>query len=103
MKRYPNPWFLVPVLAAAATGALIGRNLARVSCLSTTSAVAESCPGREVTFAVIGFLGAAVGVAIVIVLVIRSMAEWHQHRSGALPEAPGPGCEAEPVEEEERE
>ncbi len=101
MKRYPNPWFFLPVVAAGVAGALIGRNFARVACLPVEAdAVAAGCGGRELLWAVLGALGAAVGVAVVIVLAIRSLAEWrhYQRGEGDRPEA---GCEREEREDGE--
>jgi hypothetical protein len=45
-----------------------------------------------VTFAVIGFIAGTIGMAIVVVLAFRSLAEYNEARSRGQ-EPPGPGCE----------
>lgn len=96
MKRYPNPWFVVPVLIATVAGVLIGRNFARVSCLPNAleSLPAEGCVGREIAFAVVGGFVAFFGVAVVSVLVIRSLREWREYEAGERGQ-PAAGCEPE--------
>ncbi len=79
MRRL-NPWFITPVLVAAAAGALIGRNVARVSCAPVATDATCSGGGNQVAFAIIGAIVAAIGVAIVVALVIRSLAEWRHAR-----------------------
>lgn len=101
MKRYPNPWFVVPVLAAAAAGALIGRNFARVSCVSTEAdGPSGDCLGREIAFGIAGGIIAFIGVAVVAVLVIRSLREWREYQAGDRGQ-PSAGCEAPPGDAEE--
>ncbi len=84
MRRLPNPWFLLPVLGAAALGALLGREVARVTCSFGADAVEtgrQGCPGFEVVAAIGGAIVAAVGVAVVVTLAIRSLAEWRETRA----------------------
>jgi len=69
-----NPWFAFPVIAAGVAGALIGRSVAEITC--TPVDVDTACDAPEVLFAIVGAVVAVVGVAIVSVLVIRSLAEW---------------------------
>ncbi len=83
MRRLPNPWFLLPVLAAAALGGLLGREVARVTCSFGSDALEAGragCPGFEVFAAIAGALVAAAGVAVVVTLAIRSLAEWRETR-----------------------
>lgn len=96
MKRYPNPWFVIPVLVATAAGVIIGRNFARVACLPNVleSEAVEGCVGREIGFAIVGGLLAFVGVAVVAVLVIRSLREWREYQEGER-ERPAAGCETD--------
>jgi hypothetical protein len=78
MKRI-NPWFIVWVAAAGVAGALIGRNVARVSCVPVEQGAAGCDPGAtEVVLAVIGAIVAMVGVGIVVALVMASLAEWRR-------------------------
>lgn len=66
----PNPWVAVPVLVAAGVGWFVGSSVARVSCQP------ESCTGDEVLWGTIGAFVGFVGVLVVSVLVVRSLAEW---------------------------
>ncbi|MDH3731527.1 MAG: hypothetical protein OES13_10475 [Acidimicrobiia bacterium] len=71
-----NPWFAIPVIAAGVAGALIGRNIARVTCTPLEAETICDPGSSEVVLAVIGAVAAMIGVGVVIVLVIRSLAEW---------------------------
>ncbi len=99
MKHLPNPWFLVPALIAAAAGALVGRTIARVSCTigpDSLEAGTRGCLGWEIGTAIVVAIVAFVGVAVVLTLAFRSLAEWNEARvAGTAP--PEPGCETEPA------
>ncbi len=69
-RLLPNPWVAVPVLIAAGIGWFVGSSVARVSCRP------DSCVGDEVLWGTLGALVGFVGVLIVAVLVVRSLAEW---------------------------
>ncbi len=69
-RLVPNPWVAVPVLVAAAVGWFVGSSVARVSCRP------DNCTGDEVLWGTVGALVGFVGVLIVSVLVVRSLAEW---------------------------
>jgi hypothetical protein len=70
--RLPNPWVMVPVLAAFLIGGVVGWSVMTVGCRP------EGCP---VTAALVGTLAAfvtAAGVLIVAVLAVRSLGEWQE-------------------------
>lgn len=69
-RRLPNPWVAVPVLLAAAVGWFVGSSVARVSCRP------DSCTGDEILWGSVGAIVGFVGVLVVAVLVVRSLAEW---------------------------
>ena len=69
-RRLPNPWVAVPSLVAAAVGWFVGSSVARVSCRPA------SCTGDEILWGSMGAVFGFVGVLIVSVLVVRSLAEW---------------------------
>lgn len=79
--RRVNPWVVIPVAAATLAGGVVGALVTQVSC----------APGSCVPAAVgIGLLSAAVaffGVGVVVVLAVRSIAEWRL----ATPEDRPPG------------
>ncbi len=69
-RRLPNPWVAFPVLAASAVGWFVGSRVARLSCEPA------SCTGSEVLWGLGGALVGFIGVLVVSVLVVRSLAEW---------------------------
>ena len=69
-RRLPNPWVAVPSLLAAAIGWFVGSSVASVSCRP------DSCTGDEILWGSVGAMIGFVGVLIVAVLVVRSLAEW---------------------------
>ncbi len=86
MRRLPTPWFLVPVLVAGVLGAVLGREVARVTCSFGTGLLEPDpprCPGFEIAAAVIGAIVAIAGVAVVVNLALRSLAEWRELREEA--------------------
>jgi len=96
LRRYPNPWFAIPVLVATAAGAFIGRNFARVSCVpADADAPITGCLGREIGFAITGGMAAFIGTAVVTVLVIRSLSEWREFQRRER-DQPTVGCETDP-------
>jgi nitrogen fixation protein FixH len=46
----------------------------------------ETCTGWSILWAVVAFLGVTVGVALVLVLVYRSLAEWRDKSSPVRPD-----------------
>lgn len=69
-RRLPNPWVAVPSLLAAAVGWFVGSSVAGLSCRP------DSCTGDEILWGSVGAVIGFVGVLIVAVLVVRSLAEW---------------------------
>ena len=94
MSRRPNPWIAVPSLLAGGISGALGWIVTSVSCTADVAPGVPGlpCPGWATTFAIIGFVGGTIGMAIVVVLAFRSLAEYDAARSrGAEP--PGAGCE----------
>lgn len=88
MKRGPNPWIALPALAGGGIAAWLGGTVTAVSCrYRELDGTIVGCPGWTATVAVLSFLVVTVGVAIVMVLVYRSLAEWQEQRG---PGASGP-------------
>lgn len=85
MRRL-NPWVAVPSLSAGVIAGALGWIVTEVSCR----------PGSCLVWAAIvgvgGFVVGTVGMAVVAVLIVRSLAEHREALSrGETP--PGPGCE----------
>ena len=69
-RLLPNPWVAIPVLVAAGVGWFVGSSVARVSCQP------QSCTGDEILWGTVGAVVGFIGVLVVSVLVVRSLAEW---------------------------
>ena len=94
MRRL-NPWVLWPTVAAGLIGGVIGWTVTAISCQPNSCVVAAS------TVTVLAALFSALGVGVVVVLAVRSLAEWREAADAGLP-PPEVGCEAgEPVDRED--
>ncbi len=81
MRRYPNPWIAIPALVLGALGAVLGWVVTDVSCRQPVAGGAVgSCPGWAALVSTISFLGVTIGVALMLSLVFRSLAEWRERR-----------------------
>ena len=74
MRRRPNPWISIPSLLLGLLAGVLGWVVTDVSCRQN----GPGCPGWASLVSVIAFLAVTVGVALVLVLVYRSLAEWNQ-------------------------
>lgn len=79
--RLPNPWIALPSLVLGGLAALLGWMVTDVSCRQAAPG-AQGCPGWAALIAVAAFLMVAVGVAVLLALVFRSLAEWRQTSAG---------------------
>ncbi len=74
--RAPNPWIAVPSLLAGLIGGWVGYVVTDVSCrLELPDGTIDSCPEWAIPVSIVAFLIAMIGMAVVIVLVYRSLAE----------------------------
>lgn len=81
MRRRPNPWILIPSVAAGLVAAWLGGMVTAVSCrYRDLDGRTVTCPGWTTVVSVLSFLVVATGVAIVLVLVYRSIAEWREQQ-----------------------
>lgn len=81
MRRSPNPWIVVPSLLLGVLAAILGWVVTDVSCRQPdVSGVVGTCGGWAALIAFISFLGVSIGVAVLLVLVFRSLAEWQQRQ-----------------------
>jgi hypothetical protein len=86
----PNPWIAVPVLIATVAGAVIGFQLTTVSCAP------EACTGSAVGIGLLSAAAAFFGVGTVVVLAVRSIAEWREQAARGGPTPPDPDEEPGP-------
>lgn len=92
--KLPNPWIAVPSLLLGAIGAWITYLVMDLSCRVEVDGTVETCTGLAVSLAGVVFVLAAVGMAVVLVLVYRSIAEYREAAAKGQ-EPPGPGCETD--------
>ncbi|HSJ29777.1 MAG TPA: hypothetical protein VLB67_16350 [Acidimicrobiia bacterium] len=91
-RLVPNPWVAIPSLGAGTLGAWITYLVMDVSCRVEVDGAIETCTGLAMTLAAAVFAVTTVGMAVVLVLVYRSIAEYRDAQSKGE-EPPGPGCE----------
>jgi hypothetical protein len=77
MRRRPNPWIAIPALMAGLFGGGLGWVVNDVACRSD---LGSGCAGRSLLWGALGFLLGLMGMAVIMVLVARSIAEWREHR-----------------------
>lgn len=81
MRRRPNPWIVVPSLVLGGLAAALGWVVTDVSCRHPDAAgVVGACNGWATLIAIVSFLVVTVGVAVLLVLVFRSLSEWQQRQ-----------------------
>jgi hypothetical protein len=91
--RKPNPWISVPAVTIGLLAGLLGWFVTDLSCTTSDPAGAVShCYGWSAAMAVTSFIVVTAGMALVMVLVYRSLSEWQESRA-RNEEPPGPGCE----------
>jgi hypothetical protein len=101
MRRRPNPWIAIPSLLAGALAGLVGWAVTDLSCEPGLNLnQGDGCPVAAVSIGIVLFLATTLGIAIVLVLVYRSLAEHTAAVERNLP-PPTPGCEV--PEDAERE
>jgi len=74
MRRRPNPWIAIPALAMGLLAGALGWVVTDASCRQD----GDGCGGWSVTIAILAFISVTIGLALVLVLVYRSLAEWNE-------------------------
>lgn len=82
------------VVVGTIAGAFIGRNVVRALCLP------GSCPGLEITAAILTGIGAFIGIGLVVALVTRSFDEYYEAVARDRP-PPRTGCGPDATSEPE--
>lgn len=78
-RRRPNPWIVIPALVSGLVAAWLGGTVTAVSCrYQEADGTIHTCPGWTATVSILSFLIIGLGVAVVLVLVYRSLAEWQE-------------------------
>jgi len=80
-RRVPNPWIALPSLLMGALAAGLGWVVTDVSCRQPDpNGVVSPCNGWAALTATVSFVAVTVGVAVLLALVYRSVAEWRERR-----------------------
>jgi hypothetical protein len=79
-RLIPNPWIAIPSLLLGGLSAWITYLVMDVSCRVEVDGAIETCTGLAVGLAAAAFV-ATVGMAVVLVLVYRSIAEYREATS----------------------
>ena len=85
--RRPNPWITVPALVVGLLVGWLGWIATDISCRADRPSGGPGCPGAATAIGIISFIGATVGLIVVLALTSRSIAEYRQERD-AGPEGP---------------
>jgi hypothetical protein len=85
--RRPNPWITTPALVVGLLVGWLGWIATDISCRADRPPGSPGCPVAATAIGVICFVGATVGLIVVLALTSRSIAEYRQERD-ASPEGP---------------
>lgn len=91
-RRRPNPWIAIPSLAMGGLIGWVTYLVIDVTCRAESETGTASCTGLASSLGVVGGILGTLGMAVVLVLVYRSLAE-HKAATDRGEEPPGPGCE----------
>jgi len=76
-RRRPNPWIAIPAVALGLLVGYLGWLVTDMSCrLDATTAIDAGCPVTAVIIGAVSLVGTIIGIAIVLSLVYRSIAEY---------------------------
>lgn len=92
-RRRPNPWIALPSLVMGGLIGWVTFLVIDVTCRAESESGVESCTPLATGLGVLGAVLGTAGMAVVLVLVYRSIAEFRTARDRGE-EPPGPGCEA---------
>lgn len=81
MRRRLNWWIVLPSLVSGLVAAWLGGTVTAVSCrYRELDGTVVTCPGWTAAVSILSFLAIGLGVAVVLVLVYRSLAEWRDQQ-----------------------
>lgn len=80
-RRLPNPWIALPSLLLGALAGALGFVVTEVSCRQPDpNGVVGTCYGWATAISIVSFVTVTIGVALILVLVFRSLAEWRERQ-----------------------
>ncbi|MEX0756468.1 MAG: hypothetical protein WD532_01940 [Acidimicrobiia bacterium] len=90
--RLPNPWIAIPSVVLGLLGGWVTYLVMELSCRVESDEAVQTCTGLALSLATVVFVLATIGMAVVLVLVYRSIAEYRDAQAKGE-EPAGPGCE----------
>lgn len=75
-----NPWIATPAIGLGLLVAWLGWLVTDVSCRADQAPGGPGCPGWSAVIALVSFLGTTIGMAIVLALAARSIAEYRESK-----------------------
>ena len=76
----PNPWILIPSLIVGLLVGWLGWIATHVSCRADQAPGGPGCPGMATVLGLISFVGATIGVVVVLAMTGRSIAEYRDQK-----------------------
>ncbi len=78
--RRPNPWIVFPGLVVGVLVGWLGWIATQVSCRADQPPGGRGCPGVATAIGIVCFVGATIGLIVVLALTGRSIAEYRGER-----------------------
>ena len=78
--RRPNPWILIPGLVVGLLLGWLGWIATQVSCRADQAPGGPGCPGVATIIGLVCFIGATIGLMVVLALTGRSIAEYRDQK-----------------------
>ena len=87
--RKPNPWIVIPALLVGLLVGWLGWIATDISCRADQPPGSPGCPGVATLLGVVCFVGATIGLIVVLALTGRSIAEYRDQKDREL-DGPNP-------------
>lgn len=81
--RRPNPWITVPALAVGLLVGWLGWIATDISCRADRPIGSPGCPVAAAAIGIVCFVGATIGLIVVLALTSRSIAEYRLERDAS--------------------
>ena len=78
--RRPNPWIVIPGVIVGLLLGWLGWIATQVSCQADQAPGGPGCPTAAAIVGVISFIGATIGLIVVLAMTGRSIAEYRDQR-----------------------
>ena len=79
--RLPNLWIVIPSLVVGSVVGWLGWIATQVSCRADQAPGGPGCPGAATVIGLISFVGATIGVVVVLAMTGRSIGEYRDQKT----------------------